>query len=672
MAKVSKIGEQGPPDEMQVNPIQARRLAKLTGLPEKDLSGERLATLKERLRWQVNPFWFLFELVCGKVVKVDPNTGLKYPVPGATVNVLDVDCDWLWFFPIDWPWAWAFPFGLCEVETVATTTTDECGNFCVWIPRFDIDWVLEWRKERICFPELFRRPSIADLLERLQKEVVRPPFPPEPNPPDPIELVGLLGDRQDLASAIGPGTTARLQALSSSRGVGAPTGALRSLLSGRAFTRPVPPPLHHEVKRLHVEGDHAGLADRIGVEAQRAEKLRLDQYYGPFVRCFDVYVPEWLPIFEVPDITFQVTQDTDADGDQEVIYESAFDVPWTFPMAEVELDVADFALALPSPGCGPDFPCEDVAAIQMVGLMPVDSGFLDATKGFATRPNPARVSGAESGLPTYPSTAPFEGTLQLYGCVHVGDAEYYRIMYEFAPGDALTGSLVFGAQQPMIEQWHVYHFGPFVDQVQQPVNSDGWYPILDDTWSPIHLLMNWNTGAMGVYRLTLQLGKMVGGSIQHLSDAPQVTFDIDNTAPTVTWNLLRWRYQGDVSWTNLPWVCPLIQRDPTRAVEVQVGISATAPHLRAVTISAGGCGGASPSPTSVDHWHTNEFDNSFTDSTIYTIPAHAQAGCYGWTVAASSRAFNPSGDNNGLALDWYYDPLEIWATPSISVAIVDA
>jgi hypothetical protein len=543
----------------------------------------------------------------------------------------------------------------------------------VWIPRFDIDWILEWRRERICFPDLFRRPSIEDVLNRIRQEVaLEPQFPPRPNPPDPLELVQLLGDRQDVASAIGSGTSARLHALASSRSVGAPTGELRSLLSTRAFTAPVPPPIDHEVKRLHSEGGHEGLSQHLGMEAERIEKLQFDRYYGPYLRCFDIYFPEWFPIFEVPDITFQVTQDTDGDGDQEVIYEGAFDVPWTFPMAEVELDASDIALALPSPGCGPDFPCTDVAAIQTVGLMPVDPGFIDTAKGFATRPNRARVSGHQSGIPTYPSTAPFEGTLQLYGCVHVGDADHYRIMSEFAPGDALTGSLVFGSAQPMKEQWHMYHFGPFVDMVQAPVNADGWYRILDDSWSPIHLLMNWNTGPMGVNRLTLQLGKLVAGTIQHLSDAPQVLVDIDNTYPTVTWNTLQWRYQGDVSWIPLPWVCPLIKRDPSRAVEVQVGISATAPHLRAVTISAGGCGRASPSPTSVDHWHINELDNSYSDSTIYTIPAHAQAGCYGWTVTASSRAFNPSGDNNGLGVDWWYDPMYVYVTPSISVAIVDA
>jgi hypothetical protein len=216
----------------------------------------------------------------------------------------------------------------------------------------------------------------------------------------------------------------------------------------------------------------------------------------------------------------------------------------------------------------------------------------------------------------------------------------------------------------------VYRFGPFTDQIQHP-DAQGWYPVLDDSWLPAHLLMNWNPAAMGSYRLTLQIGTMQGGSVQVQSSATPVIFAVDDTAPTVMWNTLQWRYQGDPNWITLPWLCPLIQRDPSRAIEVNVGITASAAHLRSVVVEAGGCGGAAPSPASVDHWHTNELDNSWSNSTVYTIPANAPAGCYGWTVYASSRAFNPSGDNNGLALDWYYDPIEIWTTPSISVAIVD-
>ena len=665
--------EARPPTDRTLNRIQARRLAALTGVPAAELADRTIAELADELRWRVDPRWFLFERVCGRVVKVDPGTGLKYPVPGATVDVLDVDCDWLWFFPVGWPWSWVYPWGFCEIETLATTTTDACGNFCVWIPLFDIDWVLRWRRERICFPDLLRRPSIEDLLRHVHGDVaVERPFPPNPNPPDPAPLISVLSDRPDVVSAIGAGTAARLQAAAvASQGVGASARGLRGLLAGPAFSQPVPPPLDAQLRRLHERGGHAELAERMSLDAARVEKLDLARWHGPYLRCFDVFVPEWFPVLDVPDITIQVTQDTDADGDQEVIYDHAFGVPWSIPTPDLELDAAPFALALPSPGCGPDIACTDTPAIQTVGLMPIDPGFVEGTHGFATRPNRSRPLGHFTDPPTYPSTTPFAGTLQLYGCAAVAGADRYRILSEYAPGDGLSGLPAFGAQQPLKEQWHVYRFGPFVDLLQQP-DPDGWYPILDDTWWPQHLLMNWNPGAMGSYRLTLEAGHAAGGGVAVVASAAPVVLYVDDSSPTVWWNLLQWRYQGDVGWTTLPFVCPLIARDPTRAVEVQVGITASAPHLRQVVVQAGGCGGASPAPSLVEHWHTSEVDNAWTDATIYTIPAHAAPGCYGWTVVASSRAFSPAGDDDGLAVDWWYDPMRIYVTPSLSVAVVDA
>src|SRR5262245_60562946 len=101
MTTEEKGSAQPAPDQVVLNRIQVSRLAKLTGLPAAELSDRSIASLSERYRWTVNPIWFLFERVCGRVVKVDPGTGVKYPVPGATVNVVDVDCDWLWYFPVD-------------------------------------------------------------------------------------------------------------------------------------------------------------------------------------------------------------------------------------------------------------------------------------------------------------------------------------------------------------------------------------------------------------------------------------------------------------------------------------------------------------------------------------------------------------------------------------------
>jgi len=46
----------------------------------------------------------------------------------------------------------------------------------------------------------------------------------------------------------------------------------------------------------------------------RQRCVKLSQRSGPFRRCITVHVPVWTPIFDVPDITFRVTQDVDGNG----------------------------------------------------------------------------------------------------------------------------------------------------------------------------------------------------------------------------------------------------------------------------------------------------------------------------------------------------------------------
>jgi hypothetical protein len=53
-----------------------------------------------------------------------------------------------------------------------------------------------------------------------------------------------------------------------------------------------------------------------------------------------VLVPEWVPLVDVPDITFRVTQDVDGDGDEETIYSEGY---------YAEAHAAVFALAGASP-----------------------------------------------------------------------------------------------------------------------------------------------------------------------------------------------------------------------------------------------------------------------------------------------------------------------------------
>ena len=177
-----------PPDQIPLTPRQADRLSKLTGVNADELRGRTIAQLTERLKWQIDLELLLFRRICGQVVKTDPISGIDYPVPFATVHVEDTDCSFLGFFTIESPWAWLFPV-FCHREDIATVVTDECGHFCVWVLRFDIDWILRFRRERFCYPDIFIKPNIRDILEHYKifpppppEDGIRPPIGPGPDP----------------------------------------------------------------------------------------------------------------------------------------------------------------------------------------------------------------------------------------------------------------------------------------------------------------------------------------------------------------------------------------------------------------------------------------------------------------------------------------------------------
>ncbi len=69
------------PDHRPLTQLQAKRLAALTQLNYQDLVGNTVAKLSEKLKWKIEPKLLLFQRVCGRVVKTDPDTGEQYPVP---------------------------------------------------------------------------------------------------------------------------------------------------------------------------------------------------------------------------------------------------------------------------------------------------------------------------------------------------------------------------------------------------------------------------------------------------------------------------------------------------------------------------------------------------------------------------------------------------------------
>lgn len=87
------------PDQIPLTALQAARLASVSGLPAKELAGRTHAELSERLRWYIDPLWWRFQRVCGRVVKRDPASGVEYGVPNATVLVEDTDCNLVLYAP---------------------------------------------------------------------------------------------------------------------------------------------------------------------------------------------------------------------------------------------------------------------------------------------------------------------------------------------------------------------------------------------------------------------------------------------------------------------------------------------------------------------------------------------------------------------------------------------
>jgi hypothetical protein len=436
-SKQPRSASQTPPDQHKLNAIQTNRLAKLTGVNAAALKGQSIATLADRFKWVIDPSLFGFRRICGQVVKWDPVAGEDRPVPFAAVHVMDTDCDFLGYFPYGLPWAWCFPI-FCHQEELATVVTDECGHFCVWVPWFDIDWVIRWRLERHCYPEIFVKPSLREILEHLGALEVAPRPGPGPDPgPNILKDGGLTIER--IAAVAGRQTAMKLASAVRATRVGGKTGLVKGVLDERAFTLPMPPPHSAKLRQFQQHGNKAIPA--LSTAGTREYKLDLNRYVGPFPRwrCEWVIEEELVPIIDVPDITFWVTQDVDGDGDQETIYSDGyFDVGWhTGPLSDITLHASPIARASTTCDVPPVGDCGE-PEILFAGLMLARAPYIDMATGYGDRPNPPHADAVvrpsvfpPAPTPDTPSTAPFMGTVQLYGCNQLPGGQYYRLLYSY-------------------------------------------------------------------------------------------------------------------------------------------------------------------------------------------------------------------------------------------------
>ena len=690
--------KQTPPDQVKLNGIQAKRFAALADVPVKDVAGQTLAALKEKYQWIIDPIWFLFEWVCGQVVRWDAASGTYLPCPNCTVHVMDTDCDFLFYAPIDYPWLWGFPVW-CQQEELATVVTDECGKFCVLVPRFDIDWVWRWRVERYCFPEVLQPVSLGDLLTHLNVVAVQPPhIGPDPGPVE-IAESGISLDR--LASIAGRETAKQILASGASSGFGTLKTAATALMGQPAFHHRVAPPTSAallELQKHHQKRGAGAVTELMRSSAKRDYTFDINRYIGPFPRwnCEWIIERELVPVLEVPDITFWVQQDVYGTGTLETIYQDGyFQIGWeSGPLDNVTLHAGCNARVVTNCQAPPVQGC-DQAEIQFVGLMPVTSSYIDSN-GYGWRMNPPHADGATlTGAtrasvfppsvvppPDTPATAPFTGTLQLYGCIGNKKAQYYRLLYSYNGG----------ATVPFVGlDWYLdptSGVGPPLHVVPDP---SGWYPILSSpsSWWPPNELLDWPTYPSypdGLYSVSLELGD---GSKTGIYTTAPIPFLVDNSANAPLFLSLAWRVAGTSTWNYFPdFICPMVFRPKGTDLEFRVEYQVTMSHLLKLALYGSGCGGgvtiqteASPDwsdPPNTDdpygHWHTNSADNTVHRAAIFFLPGAALAGCYGFTLDDYSRAFNPSGGDasNPQAYDWYVDFASLnWNQANLAVAVVD-
>jgi hypothetical protein len=349
------------------------------------------------------------------------------------------------------------------------------------------------------------------------------------------------------------------------------------------------------------------------------------------------------------------------------------------PIPDVTLEASPSAIA--SLSCDtPDVLCEDTAAITFAGLMPLVNPpapadpYHDAGTGYARRPNRPHPSGNLADPPPNPlAQSPYSGTLQLYGCHHIDGAAFYRLRYTFNGG----------AVAPFVGlSWPVHRLvGGVLNTIWTSADSQGWYPILPESenWFPEHLLLNWPTTgfANGTYTVDLQLGD-AGKSV--IDTSASVAFRIDNASPFGQFTELRWRVVGGAWSAPLNLVCPTIIRPVTptgdpQDIEFMVSYQASAQHLRSVVVSAGGCGGGTPTLVSplptAQRWHTNPADNAVANTATFALSGSSPQGAYSFNMFAVSRAFNPAGGDGGFEADWNYDPTRIWIHRLLPVAVVN-
>ena len=204
--------------------------------------------------------------------------------------------------------------------------------------------------------------------------------------PLPIERIGPAMIER-VRTHVGTELAEQRESMLALREFGASTAELMALLETPSIPMPPPLPIGFQQKAELILRDVEGIAN---VDASLARRIDYRRYIGPFIRCHELVVAEWVPILDLPDITFRVTQDVDSDGAEEEIYrEGFFDVRWNAAPIIPNVTLVADASALYVPLCEPmpEIPCENEPVINTVGYMPLLNSHQNDTTGYGRRVN---------------------------------------------------------------------------------------------------------------------------------------------------------------------------------------------------------------------------------------------------------------------------------------------
>ena len=630
-------------EERQLTKSQVEFLAKETSLAADQIADLRVVDVADKLGDYLDVYWLFKRKLCGRVVQKDPLTGELKGVPGAVVEVQDTDCSG-WLRAIG-GYTWLYPFG-CNRETIATAVTDECGYFCVWIPRWLFEWVSKWRKERICWP-IFR-PRVVDLIP-IPDPLPDPPVVRDPGVIDPPQpLVGLDPRIDNL-------TARRIEELQADMVAGSGRAALdRVLMQPLSLPPPAPP----------------SDADLVGYTPHPDDPIDFEVPFGPFVQCKDIYYQEWQLVSDVPDITFKVTQKING-SDVEIYSEGYFEVRWDDTgSGDVTLEANPLAVA--TDDCIDDgIVCQDAAGIISVDDMALDQSasplYHDDASGYGKRSNRPSTDGvkAPGGIGLVANgEAPYADTVDLLGCVdNVSGAKYYRVLYDKGSGpEPITGT-----------SWSAQSFS--LGMITIAPDVDGWIEIKDLVGNFKHLLMKWPTPKY--VNTTYDVWLEVADNAKSVLETSAVRrFVLDNSQPQ--WSIFDVQFSvggGAMAPLDIE-NCPIIGRGPTDAVQIRVTWRANAAHLRDAHVSLGGCDSAAGAVTVAGdtkwYWQTSGATDSDLLTATFTIPSGSPAGCYTLLRQAVSRAYNPASPKFEPTNDYWQNDTRRYERRSWAISVVDS